>query len=282
VKGEHVSYVPREVLAAVDHHIPVVAVFGAFAAIATFTYLAECFRLARRDKAYPVALGAVGWFAVHDLIFAFQFDKWWNEYGHWWTELWWFALCGTATMECALVGLVIKYGHRELLPQVSKRVFAGLVIAATIGIGAIWWCVKLNLDDDLYLISFPITALWALPLGTGMLLRRQSTRGQSVLLPACVIVIVVSFQGAFWFLDPMFRSWPFMLITITAVCWGGAEIWLMGKFPSYNPDVDSAVWPAEVRLARETNPRKTVDGGMTQTNRADADGAMVPQFRDQT
>jgi hypothetical protein len=246
-----VSYVPRDVLAAVDHHITVVAVFGVFAAIATFTYLVECFRLARRDTAYPVALGAVGWFAVHDLIFVLQFDKWWNQYGHWWTEFWWFALCGTATMEFALVGLVIKYGHKELLPQVSKRVFASLVIAATIGIGAIWWCVKVNLDDDLYLISFPITALWAVPLGTGILFRRQSTRGQSRLLPACVIVIVVAFQGAFWPLDPTFRSWPYMLITATAVAWGIAEIWLMGRFPSYDPDTHSGVWPAEVQLTRK-------------------------------
>jgi hypothetical protein len=230
-----VTYDPISALAAIDSHA--VAVLGCFAvtALATSTYLFESFRLTFRDAAYSVALPAVGWFAVHDLGFVLQYGTWFHTYDHWWVKAWWVALIGTSIVEFALVAMVIKYGWRELAPWLSKRAFTLGVTLMVAGIAALWWLVKQALDDPLYLISFPITAFWAVPFSTAMILRRGSRRGQSILQNICVAVIVLGFQGALWQVDEFFRSGPFVAFTVVAVAWSIGNVWLLRRLPFWNP-----------------------------------------------
>ena len=196
----------------------------------------ESFRLAIKHRAYSAPLAAVAWFAMHDFIFVLQFEKWFYEYNHWWCKAWWFALVGTSIIEFALVGMVIKYGREELIPSASQKTFAMLVVAATLGIGILWLLIKSVLVDDLYLVSFPITAFWALPFSTALAVRRQSRRGQSVLLEVCVIFIMLSFQGALWHVDELFRSPFYLSFTLVAVLWGCANIWLLRQYPLFDPN----------------------------------------------
>jgi hypothetical protein len=230
------SYDPHAVLQAIDENTMTVLLFFAGAAICTFIFLIESFRLTLKHAAYSAPLAAVGWFAMHDLIFVLQYEKWFVEYNHWWCKAWWVALIFTALIEFTLVGMVIRYGRKELLPMVSQRQFAALVIAATLGIGVLWLVIKSVLNDDLYLISFPVTAFWALPFSTALLVKRQSLRGQSTRLEFCVIGIMLSFQGAFWPLDEVFRSPAYIALTVLSVFWGATNIWLMRRFPAYEPE----------------------------------------------
>lgn len=229
------TYDPHAALAAIDDHVVVVLAFFSIVALATFTYLVTSFRVAIRDRAYACALPAVGWFAVHDLGFVLQYDDWFTTYDHWWVKAWWVALVVTSLIEFALVGLFIRYGHAELAPHLSKRVFAAGAVGAVVAMAALWLLVKRSIDDELYLISFPITAFWAVPFGTALLLRRRTRRGQSVLQPACVAVIVAGFQGALWFVDDFFRSWEFVAFTTTAVAWSLANVWLVRTLPAWGP-----------------------------------------------
>ena len=225
------GYDPYVVLAAIDDHRVSVLAFFAVAAVFTFGYFIESFRLVRLHRVYTAPLAAVGWFAMHDLGFVLQYDDWFTVYDHWWVKAWWFALVATSLIELAFVGIFIRYGWSELLPQVSHRAFAFLSIAMVLGIGAIWAVAKSVLGDDLYLVSFPITAFWALPFSTALALRRGSRLGQSPRQEVFVVFIVVAFQGALWPLDEVFRSVPFMAFTATAVCWGAANVWLLRTLP---------------------------------------------------
>lgn len=235
------TYDPLAALASIDNHRGAVLSFFAIVAVATFTYLVTSFRVAIRDRAYACALPAVGWFAIHDLGFVLQYDDWFHTYDHWWVKAWWVALVATSLIEFALVGLVIRYGHAELAPNLSRTAFTAGVVGALVGISALWLLVKVSIDDPLYLISFPITAFWAVPFGTALLLRRATRRGQSILQPACVAVIVAGFQGALWFIDDFFRSPAFVGFTVTAVAWSLANVWLVTTVPRWHPaDRDEA------------------------------------------
>lgn len=229
------TYDPHSALAAIDGHVWVVLAFFAVAAVATFSYLITSFRLAIRDATFSAALPAVGWFAMHDLGFVLQYDLWFHTYDHWWVKTWWFALVATSLIELALVAMVAHYGWQELAPQLSRRAFTVGLTLIVGGIAVLWWLVKQALDDPLYLISFPITAFWAVPFSTALILRRRSRRGQSILQEVCVAIIVLSFQGALWNVDAFFRSAPFIAFTLMAVAWSLANVWLLRQMPVWEP-----------------------------------------------
>jgi hypothetical protein len=248
-QGDSVTYDPEQALASIDDHTGVVLGFFAVVATFTFIYLVASFRLARRDQAYSCALPAVGWFAVHDLGFVLQYDRWFHTYDHWWVKSWWCALVFTSMIEFALVGLVIRYGHTELAPHLPRKLFTAGVLGVMVGITAVWALVKHAMDDELYLISFPITAFWAVPFGMALALRRRSRRGQSPLQPICVVFILLGFQGALWNVDPFFREWPFVTFTFVAVAWSVGAAWLLSTLPRWEqssaPSVEAAGATAE-------------------------------------
>lgn len=236
------TYDPHAALVAIDDNVVPVVGFFSIVAVATFVYLVTSFRVAVRDRAYGCALPAVGWFAIHDLGFVLQYADWFHTYDHWWVKAWWFALIATSIVEFALVGLVVRYGHAELAPHLSRRTFALGVMGAVIGITALWILVKRSVDDELYLISFPITAFWAVPFGTALLLRRRTQRGQSVVQPGCVAIIVAGFQGALWYVDDFFRTWEFVGFTIVAVAWSLGNMWLVRTLPAWRPGEDRSAY----------------------------------------
>ncbi len=227
------TYDPQLALQSIDQNVLFVLLFFAGAAGATFVFLIESFRLTRLHAAYSAPLAAVGWFAMHDLIFVLQYDLWFNVYDHWWVKAWWVALVFTTAIEITLVGMFIKYGREELAPWATPQQFAGLVCLCTLAIGVLWYLVKVALVDDLYLISFPITAFWAMPFSTALMLRRQSRRGQSYLLEYSNMCIMLSFQGALWFVDPFFRSPVFIAFTAMAVSWGAMNVWILSRLPAH-------------------------------------------------
>lgn len=106
------GYDPQGVLQAVDEHTLAVMAFMSLCLVSTFIYLVSAFRTARLHKAYPAPLSAVGWFAIHDAHFVFEWDKWFNVYDHWWLKCWAVALIFTSAIEFALCWQVYKYGRQ--------------------------------------------------------------------------------------------------------------------------------------------------------------------------
>ncbi len=227
------TYEATAALAAIDENVVWILAFFAIAAVATFVYLVQSFKLARAHEAYSSALPAVGWFAVHDLHFVFLYELWFDVYDHWWVKAWWVALVFTTLIEFALVGMIIKYGRKELAPWASQKAFFGLVALGTVAIGVIWLLVKASIADPLWLISFPITAFWAVPFSTALMLRRNSQRGQSITLPICSVFIVGAFQGALWLIDPFFRSPFFLMFTTMGISWALVNVWLLTRLPAF-------------------------------------------------
>ena len=173
------TYDATAALNSIDTNVVAVLAFFAIAAVATFVYLVQSFKLARAHEAYSSALPAVGW-KRRRVRFVCLYELWFEVYDHWWVKAWWVALVFTTIIEFALVGMIVKYGRREIAPFLTQRQFLVVIGLGTVAIGVIWLLAKAALDDPLFLISFPITAFWAVPFSTALMLRRQSAAGQSL------------------------------------------------------------------------------------------------------
>lgn len=230
------GYDPHAVLRAVDEHTLPVMAFMSLCLVSTFVYLVSAFRTARLHRAYPAPLSAVGWFAIHDAHFVFEWDKWFTVYDHWWLKCWAIALIFTSAIEFALCWQVYRYGRQDLMPRLSQRQWGFSVVGCLIGIGVVWVMVKTILVDDLFLIAFAVTAWWPPVWATMLLVRRQSMRGQTLLMNWCLLGDIIGMAGAWMFLDPWFRSPPFIAFTAVTICWNLFNLWVMNKYPRYQPE----------------------------------------------
>ncbi len=228
------SYDPQTVLANVDRHVFPVMGFMTLCLVSTFVYLVSAFRTSSRDRSYPAPLSAVGWFAIHDANFVLLWNQWFHVYHHWWLESWAIALILTSGIEFLLCYQVYKYGREELMPRLTQRQFGWAVIGCLIGIGVVWVMVKSVLDDPLFLIAFAVTAWWPPAWATLLLVRRQSMRGQTMLMNVCLLGDIVGMSGAWFFLDPWFRSPPFIAFAVVTIAWNVFNLWVMNKYPKYD------------------------------------------------
>jgi hypothetical protein len=233
------SYDPHVVLQSVGEHLFAVNAFMTICLMSTFTYLISSFKTANLHKAYPAPLSAVGWFAIHDAYFVLQWDKWFVEYHHWWLEFWAISLIFTSGIEFALCYMVYKYGREELMPKLTQRQFGFAVIAAMIGIGVVWVLIKQIIDDDLCLIAFALTAWWPPVWTTLLITKRQSLRGQTRVMIWCLLTNPIGMFGAWYFLDPYFRSPLWLAFGAMTILWSTFNVWLMGKYPDYVPTNES-------------------------------------------
>lgn len=227
------SYDPVSVLAAIDANSAAILACLVFAMGFSFVYFGIALQLARKQRVYVEPFLGAAVFFWHDLSFVLNWPEWSSAYGgHWWLQLWSIGLCGTVALEAYLIWQFIHYGHREILPSVSKQTFTAITLAGVLGAGAMWWLVKASLNDPLYLITFAITAIWSTPFHTGIMLRRGTTAGQSVAMNLAVVVIFTAVSTAFMIVAPAFRSPPYLAFLAVFLAWPLFNIWLIRRLPA--------------------------------------------------
>ena len=217
-------YDPISVLHRIDHHVALTVVLGGVALVCNFVYFYEAARCAARDRCAPFALWATTLFAAHDGNYLLNAHRWFSTYGHWFPELFCFALVVTFGFEVVFIAQTIRFGRPEIAPRLSQRAFAAVVAGALVAAAVIWAVVKQVIADPLYLTSFTVTIAWCLPSATALLLRRGDGRGQSTRQ-------YVAFTGmaSAWFacnmlvFGPAFRALALVLLFILAIVWGAAQ-----------------------------------------------------------
>ncbi|WP_068071732.1 hypothetical protein [Novosphingobium lentum] len=226
------GYEPTQALQAIDGHVPLVLLCLAVALGFSFVYFVIALRMARRQGVYVEPFIGAAVFFWHDLSFVLHWPTWQAVYGgHWWLKFWSIGLCGTVALEAYLIWQFIHYGHREILPQVSRPAFTVMTLAAVLGTGAMWWLVKASLNDPLYFVTFAITAIWSTPFHTGIMLRRGNTAGQSVAMNVCVMLLFSGVSGAIAIAAPAFRSPVYAAFYATFMIWPLVNIWLIRRLP---------------------------------------------------
>ncbi len=182
-----------------------------------FLYFFVAIKKTHREKTVALPLTAAALFFWHDLHFVLLYDFWFNQVDHWWVKLWWFALCGTVPIEMYMIYLAIRFSYSDYKGDLSALVYSGVMLGAVALAGALWWLIKSAIDDDLFFLSFAVTAVWATPFNTAALLRNQSTAGQSAILQLAVITMILSMTVAFSMASPSFLSAPFLCFVLVYV-----------------------------------------------------------------
>jgi hypothetical protein len=226
-------YDPVSALQAIDQNIPLIATCLAVALGLSFVYFIIGIRMAIRQKVYVEPFMGASLFLWHDGSFAAQLPFWSATYGgHWWLTLWSYGLMGTVALEGFLLYQFVKYGRKELFPEMSEVAFAAMTVAGVLAVGAMWWLVKSSLNDPLYFITFAITAPWSTPWKAGIMMRRRSSAGQSVWMNICILFIFTAVSIVFMTVAPAFRTAPYLAVFAVFMLSPLFNIWLIQKLPT--------------------------------------------------
>lgn len=197
-------YGAAELLTRLDDHKWAVLVVCAFAMIGNYIFFIEAFRVARRRKLVTIPVFCTMFWFAHDLSFVYRYDNWFDTYGVWYTELFWFALVLTVTFEAIYLSQIVRYGRQELLPDATPVQWTALVLAGVAGSVLCWEAVKLAMDDPIYVASFGIANLSYPLMATAMAVRRRSMLGQTPLIWVGYLLLVACWGSAniLWFGGP--------------------------------------------------------------------------------
>lgn len=228
-------YDPIEALKAIDENTTVIFSFLAITVIAVFVYFTIAVRMAIKQQFYSVPFIGAAVFFWHDLSFVLKYDQWFNVYDHWWVELWWVALFFSVPFEAFLIWQFIKYGRKEWGKTLDQSTFTALVILGTLGVGTLWFLIKETFDDDLYFISFAITAVFSVPLHTGLMLLRGTRTGQSKIMEISTIFMLIPMSLAFYQAADFFASPVYITFVIAMTIWPLVNVWLISRMPEHDP-----------------------------------------------
>lgn len=130
----------------------------------------------------------------------------------------------------------LRYGRDELFPSHSSRDFRLFVLGATM-VGVVFWAItKTTLADPLYLMTFMLTAVLALPSNAALAFRRGTRRGQSVLMWAAFTVMIASYGAvSIIVFKGEFRELPWILLCATGVVGGLAMTRWVARATEYRP-----------------------------------------------
>lgn len=231
-----------------DHKWAVIAVC-AFAMIGNYIFFIAAFRESLRLRMYTIPIFCTLFWFAHDLSFVYRFDQWFNDYGHWYTELFWFALVLTVAFELVYIAQIVRYAGPELLPGATQAQFTALVVAGMAGAVVMWEAVKFALEDPLYAASFGIANFSYVLMGVALAVRRRSMLGQPPAIWAGYLLLVVCWSTAnfLWFGDA-FREPQWVLLHCGSF-FGGlgllyASIRWPGRAAASAPEEVRAVQPA--------------------------------------
>lgn len=233
-------------IAALDAHWQTILPCLAGPVVFTYIYFTTAVRQAVAEKVYVEAFFSASFFFWHDLSFVLAYPLWFGgPYHHWWFQTWCVALVGTVAFEGFLIWQVYRYGHQELWPNLSKRAFGTLLILGTLGVGAVWWLIKHGINDDLYFVSFALTAVIpAAPWHTALMVLRKSRAGQSQVRQLCMAGNLVFLTAAFAQISDFFLSPVYLAFAIAFTLWPLGNIWLIRRLPSPAPPAPPVAPPA--------------------------------------
>lgn len=131
--------------------------------------------------------------------------------------------------------LTIRYGRRELAPQLSQTAFVTLLMLALAGAFVACIAIKTVLADELWLFTFGWTVWFCIPFVIPMMLRRNSSVGQSRIGWIAYIGMTLSFWTAVWPLAPFFHSTIWLMLGAMIVIWALVVIYFIRRLPAPAP-----------------------------------------------
>lgn len=213
-------YDPLAVLAALDANKWAVIGFCGAAMAFNYTWFYQSLRQGFRERVFPLPMGIVLFWLCGDATGVSRFDMYFNQYDHWYLELFWYALVFTVSFEIAFIWMTLKFGREELTPDWSQGQFTALFVAAAAIFGIAWYMVLGALADDLNIVYFNLANMVGPIAMAGLILRRKSITGttSTIWINYTLMLVCWYIAQAMWF-GSEFRTPPmlaFMAINIAA------------------------------------------------------------------
>lgn len=204
-------YDPQVVLAAIDANKVNVLVFCGGAMVFNYIWFYLAVRQGFKDQVFPVPIMNTLFWLCGDGTGVSRFDMYFNQYGHWYLELFWAALVFTVSFEIYFIWMTLKFGRKELLPDSSKAQFAALMAAGAAIFGITWYMVLGAMPDDLNIVYFNLANMAGPIAMAGLIMRRGSIAGTTSRIWVLYTLMLACwyFAQAMWF-GPEFRT-PAML-----------------------------------------------------------------------
>lgn len=204
-------YDPHAVLAALDAHKTGVILLCGLAMVFNYIWFVLAAIRGFRDRVYPVALFSTLFWLCGDGTGVLRYDMYFHTYHHWYLELFWGALIFTVSFEILFIFMTLKFGRKELAPDMSPAGF-GLLLAMAAAIFVVTWAYLLPiLRDDLNIVYFNLANMAGPIAYAGVIARRRSIAGTSSGVWIFYTLMLASWYCAqALYFGPAFRT-PLML-----------------------------------------------------------------------
>lgn len=226
-------YDPSVLLDGVDDHVVPFLALSAVSFGGLFVWYREALVAGARDRCASMPPVITMAWLVHDATVVGQAGHWFGgRHDHWLMQLYWVAMVGTALVEVLFVRQLLRYGREELAPTSTPAQFRAGVLVALAATAVIWWVLKRTLADDLFQVTFGLTAAMFPPCGMAMVARRGDRRGQTVPMWAGFTTAVAGWWLASYVaFGPWFRSAAWVALGIATVGLGAAATVVVGRTP---------------------------------------------------
>jgi hypothetical protein len=244
-------YDTKTVLASIDHNaVYILALCGA-AMLCNYIYFIEAAVRGFRDKAYPFSVFSTLFWLSGDGSVVLNYDVAFHVINHWYIKLFWVALVFTVMFELLYLYMILRFGRKELAPDMQQGPFVASVLGALVVMFFTYSFIKARIGDALVIDYFCLANL-AGPMFNWYLIIRRGTRiATSTRIWVSYTLLVVFWSTALTlFFGSPFNSPEYLMLCALAIA---ASIAVTMKVRSLPAASDSA--RGEPDSALEDNAR---------------------------
>ncbi len=200
-------YDARTVLSAIDRNAPYILALCAAAMLCNYIFFIDAARRGFRDRTYPFSVLSTLFWLSGDASVVLDYNLAFHVVNHWYVKAFWFALVFTVMFELLYLSMILRFGRRELAPDMRQSHFAALVLSGLAVMFTAYTFVKTRVGDTLFIDYFCVANLVGPIFNWRLISRRGDRAGTSPLIWVCYTLLVMFWSSALWlFYGPPFRS----------------------------------------------------------------------------
>lgn len=211
-------YDTNTVLAAIDRNaVYILALCGA-AMIFNYIYFIDAARLGFKDKVYPTSVFPTLFWLSGDGSVVLDPNLAFHVINHWYLKLFWGALCATVAFEILYLYMILRFGRKELAPNMSQPQYVAIVLGALVATFVAYSFIKSQMGDTLVIDYFCLANLAGPLFGWPLMVRRKTRAGTSVLIWVSYTMLVLCWSSALiLFYGKPFASPQYLLLYLVTI-----------------------------------------------------------------
>lgn len=236
-------YDPQEALANADRHMVPLLLFAGVAFAGLWAQYIHGAIVGVRDKTYSVPLATNMFNIAHDCHFVFLFGYFFHTIDHWFAKAFYIGVFTFVPLELFQHYLALKYGRKELFPELSQARYVAVYLAMQAGAVIVFHFLFAHVFlvqpkvDALLMVTVSWATVNTIPHYFPLLRRRRTRRGSSMIIAWGMLL-----GCGFWFfptlplLHPAFLSPAYIAVAVLVYAMGFAYVAMLKKTPPWTPE----------------------------------------------